>query len=90
MASGSRSSMDSTVLSVQHRPLSSYSFPKRPFGKKNPVERSCQAAWFQSWSWLHYDEGEDTVFCYICMRAYKERKMSGKSGDTAFVSHRLI
>ena len=88
MASSSRVTVDSSVSFdiVQHRPLPSYSFPKRSFGKKTTVYRTCQAAWFQSWSWLHYDEGEDVVFCYVCMRAFKENKMSSGSGEPAFVS----
>ena len=36
---------------ANHPPLS-YNFPKRPFGKKNVVYRSCRAEWFRSWSSL--------------------------------------
>ena len=75
MASSSRATADLADLIVQHRPPISYSFPKRSFGK-NIVQRSCQAVWFQSWSWLHYDEGQDAVLCYVCMRVTKEKKMS--------------
>ena len=90
MASSSRATADSANLIVQHHPPSSYSFPKRSFGKKNIVQRSCQAVWFQSWSWLHYDEGQDAVFCYVCMRATKEKKMSSGSGEPAFVIPSLV
>ena len=83
MASSSQATADSADAIVQHHPPPSYSFPKRSFGKKNIVQRSCRAVWFQSWSWLHYDEGQDAVFCYVCMRAIKEKKTSSGSGEPA-------
>ena len=53
MASISRSKVESQPsLDANHPPLS-YTFPKRPFGKKNVAHRSCHAEWFKSWSWLH-------------------------------------
>ena len=69
-----------------HPPLS-YNFPKRPFGKKNVVYRSCRAEWFRSWSWLHYDEDKDAVLCHVCTRAVKEGKMKSGSAEPAFVSY---
>ena len=36
---------------VQCQPSADYSFPSKVFGKKN---RSCQASWFRTFSWLHY------------------------------------
>ena len=90
MVSSSRATADSADSIVQHRPPPSYSFLKRSFGKKNVVQRSCQAVWFQSWLWLHYDEGQDAVFCYVCMRATKEKQMRSGSGEPAFVSPSLV
>ena len=91
MASSSRATADSTDAIIQHCPPPSYSFSKRLFGKKNIVQRSCLAVWFQSWSWLHYDEGKDALFCYMYMRATKEKKkVSRWSGEPAFVSPSLV
>ena len=45
--------------------------------------------WFQSWPWLHYDEGQDAVFCYMYMRATKEKASRG-SGEPAFLSPSLV
>lgn len=67
-----------------HQP-SSFQFPKRYFGK-NKTSRTFQAAWFKQWKWLHYCEENDVAFCFLCVKAYKEGKLSGKSSDAAFVS----
>ncbi len=32
---------------VPHHPVESFVFPKRPFGRKSVVWRSCQGAWFK-------------------------------------------
>ena len=48
-----------------HQPCS-FAFPKWSFGKKTVVWRALQAKWFDSHSWLHYDEANDVVFCYFC------------------------
>ena len=68
-----------------HPPIS-YVFPKRSFGSKT---RSCQHAWFSSWSWLHYNEQKDTVLCAICSTAVSEGKLKQDvtaKGEPAFVS----
>ena len=56
-----------------HQPTESFSFPKRQFGKTKVVKCACQASWFRSWSWLHYDEMKDTVLCYLCWKAIYEK-----------------
>ena len=33
-------------------------------GKKCVVQGSFQHSWFSKWPFLHYNEAEDTVFCY--------------------------
>ena len=43
---------------------SNFQFPKSAFGKRN---RSFQSAWFRDYPWLHYDEKNDSAFCYICI-----------------------
>ena len=40
-----------------------FSYPKRKFGKE---ESSFSPAWYEKWTWLHYDEPEDYVLCIIC------------------------
>ena len=44
-----------------HQPRS-FAFPKRSFGKKTMVWRAFQPKWFDSHSWLHYDEAKDVAF----------------------------
>ena len=64
----------------------SYSFPKKSFGKKTVVERSFQAAWFQTWRWLHYDETNDKAYCFYCTKGFKEKKLKAPNAEPAFVS----
>ena len=61
-------------------------FPKRTFGKKQPVKRAFQRSWFKSWSWLHYDEATDTSFCYYCGKAEQEGKLKATNKDVAFIT----
>ena len=72
-------------ISVPNQPVS-FNFPKRTFGKKNPVSRSFQPQWFTKWSWLHYIEAQDSVLCYICVNASLENKMSSAYVESAFLS----
>ena len=59
--------------------------PKRSFGNKTVVRRSFQPSWYDSFSRLHYDESRDVAYCYVCMRASKE-KLAAKCTDQAFIS----
>ena len=52
-----------------------YKFPSCEFGKKVVVKRSFQKNWFSRFPWLHYDVHKDSAFCFICVRAYIERKL---------------
>ena len=73
-------------LDKPNHPGPSYSFPKRDFGKKVVVKRSCKFEWFQTWPWLHYDEEKDVVLCHVCLSALQAKKMTVKRGDSAFLS----
>ena len=58
----------SSSSDVDHfRPDDSYVFPKKTVGKK---QRSCQSSWFKKFSWLHYDQVKDAVFCILCKKHY--------------------
>jgi len=67
-----------------HQPCE-FKFPKRDFGYKNKVKRSFQSSWFKRWSWLHYIEQDDKVYCYVCVRAYNEGKLTGGNVDASFM-----
>ena len=71
-----------------HQPAS-FSFPERQFGKKTVSFHSFQSSWFRSWSWLHYNEATDSVTCFLCTKAVKEKKMNRATADAAFVSDEL-
>ncbi len=63
-----------------------YNFPKRVFGKKGDTSRAFQSHWFKIWTFLHYDEAKDVVFCHTCMVAAKRKMLSTNNLDPAFVS----
>ena len=67
-----------------HQPKQ-FVFPKRSLGEKSIEERACRAAWFDKWSWLHYNETEDYVLCHICATAFQKEKLKESAAD-AFVS----
>ncbi len=70
-----------------HRPNANFKYPKRPFGKKNVVHRSFQPSWFGKWSFLHYDETSDVVYCHTCLLMFKEKKvLTSTKADRSFVS----
>ena len=45
--------------------LQSFRFPKKMCGKQN---RSFQSKCFLEFRWLHYNEQNDFVFCFICVQ----------------------
>ena len=60
---------------------SSFSFPKTAFGKQ---KRSCQSRWFTEFSWLDYDEINNSVTCFICKKHLKNLEME-KNKKEAFL-----
>ena len=56
------------------------------FGKSKPVFRNVQVAWFDSWRWLHYVEGEDKVICHTCTRAHRTHQLATSMLDAAFIT----
>ena len=69
-----------------HQP-SNFKFPLREFGRKTIVKRAFQSMWFKRWNWLHYDESQDVAFCFPCLKAFKEKKLTGANPDKAFISN---
>ena len=71
-----------------NHPSAQFVFPRREFGKKNIVKRSCQHSWFTTWPWLHYhvSDPEDVVFCHVCVSALKSKRMDQSRGDPAYTS----
>ena len=63
-------------------PSSFFSFPKTGFGKQN---RSFQYRWFTEFSWLDYDEVNNSVTCFICKKHLKNLEME-KNKEEAFLS----
>ena len=67
--------------------LIKFNFPKRAFGAKEITHRSFQPKWFQKWSWIHYDEARDIVFCSICVKATRSKQLkAAKTCDASFIS----
>ena len=72
----------SLVVEKPCQPSSSFSFLKTAFGKQN---RSCQSPWFTEFSWLDYDEVNNSVTCFICKKHLKNLEME-KNKEEAFLS----
>ena len=49
-------------------------FPSSMFGGR---ARSFLGTWFDRWDWLHYEEDSDRAFCFVCIKAYNEKNISG-------------
>ena len=75
----------STVGDKPHQPAD-FDFPKRELGIKTVARRSFQSSWLKTWTWLHYDEQSDTCYCYLCMKAYKEKKLFQNTIDLPFIA----
>ena len=52
-----------------YQPKQGFSFPKTKVGCKY---RSCQSSWFESYPWLHYDQKNDCLLCFICVTQEKK------------------
>lgn len=52
-----------------------FNFPKR-CDKNEKFSRAFQASWFNEFPWLHYDEKDDTSFCFTCLKAIENGAIS--------------
>ena len=64
-----------------NHPPSTFIFLKREFGKKQVRKYSCQASWFKTWKWLHYNEQKDTVFCHVCVQTLQSKLIDVRRGE---------
>ena len=65
-------------------PGNSFKFPKTKFGSR---ERSCQSSWFESYKWLHYNQENDSVMCFICATEGKKGNLrSERTKEFAYIS----
>ena len=62
-------------FSANH-PNSNFQFPKRNIFWR---QRCCMHEWFVKYSWLHYVENEDKVYCFLCVKSLKENLFPNKS-----------
>lgn len=59
-----------------------FSYPKRKFGKE---ERAFLPAWYDRWTWLHYDEVKDSVWCITCQNAHRHNMLNDLKIEDAFI-----
>lgn len=69
-----------TLAEKPNQPGNSFPFPKSAFGKQL---RSCQSLWFQTFSWLDYNERDDSVTCFTCKRQ-KDKLISERNKEETF------
>ena len=58
-------------------------FPFRTFGKQT-AQRAFNPTWSDRFTWLHYDEEKDSVFCFTCTKALHHKMISSTKGDASF------
>ena len=52
--------------------------------KKQNFKRSFQPAWFDKFSWLHYDVNTDSALCFTCVKALRHKMISSTKGEASF------
>ena len=62
-------------------PSNTFQFPTKLIGDK---KRAAVSSWFEKWEWLHYEHNTDNVFCFNCVKAYKQKKLSNSKIEKAF------
>ena len=72
-----------------HHPKS-FAFPKRSFGKTKPVFCSAKSQWFDTWPFLHYDEGQDVMFCHTCVTAFKLGRIKSSKSGSRYLSQSFV
>jgi hypothetical protein len=55
---------------AQCQPGETFSFPK------DITNRSCQAKWFKDNLWLHYDATKDSLICWPCLQAVRNKTIT--------------
>lgn len=74
-------------ISGQFRPKH-FQFPKTKFGRHF---RSCRSQWFDDYPWLHYDEGKDSVFCFVCAQKNSNNNLfSARNKESAFITEGFL
>ena len=74
------------LLECLHQPGPDFRFPKRSFRKKTVVQQLFQHA---SFSFLHYNETEDTVFCFTWKMFQEKKNKTSTKADPTFLSSSL-
>ena len=62
------------VVTAPHQ-LRSFKFTQSEFGDSVILKSSLQPSLVSRWPWLHYAEGNDLVFYFLCKQAAKEAKL---------------
>lgn len=79
----SPASTRSPLTEKPFHPKKDFKFPKTKFASR---ERSCQSTWFESYEWLHYNQEDDSVTCFICATEEKKGNLqSERNKDDAYI-----
>ena len=79
----------STALpEVGDKPHQPTSLPTPQKGLETRVtRRSFQPQWFEMWTWIHYNEGEDLTLCFPCVIVYQNKHLNSVSNmEQTFIS----
>ena len=64
-------------------PPRNFNFPVKI--EKSGKKRICNRDWFDEFSWLHWSDTFERVFCYYCTKASQQQKLTNKKPDKAFI-----
>lgn len=71
------------IPSKPNQPYDDYRFPKKKFWDNY---HSFKPSWTKQFSWLHYNESNDSVFCWYCMKAVESGKLKSSKREDSFTT----
>lgn len=84
---GPSSAVPAEVPNQPCQPGRDFVFPNKSFGKSVVKQYSFQAKWFETWKWLHWDDGKKGVLCHVCAQAMQSGKLTfSKNVEASFIT----
>ena len=59
-----------------------FKYPKKEYKDNN---QSFQPQWYKRWKWLHLNEQNNSVTCYVCWHAHLHHMLPNMKIDDAFI-----
>ena len=72
------------IPTTPHQPMA-FKFPKKMYEREADGTKF-SAFMVTKWTYLHYSEAKDLVYCHTCLRAFAEKQIKAANAYAAFVS----